>query len=236
MNSTETQQAGSTAAESERIGLIEDIDLIIFDMDGVIADTAEGHKLAWREYMGRFGREFTDEQFHAIFGTGNRELCPILFPERNLSEAEIQQIGEEKEALFREKSRRLLRTYPGFERFLDTCDQHNLPMAVGSSACRENVDFVLGELGIVSRFRAIVSADDVENAKPAPDIFLRAAELAGVAPERALVLEDSMMGIAAARNAGMQVIGLATTHAKSELGSTDLTANDFIELMELTGI
>lgn len=213
--------------------LKKNISLVIFDMDGVIADTAEGHKMAWREYMARFNRPFTDEEFQAIFGTGNKELCPILFPERNLSSEEITMIGDEKEALFREKARGLLRTYPGFQEFLNLCDSLNVKMAVGSSACRANVEFVLEELNIADRFTAVVSADDVENAKPAPDIFLKAAELAGENVGSCLVLEDSRMGIAAAVNAGIRVAGMTTTHDAHELEDTDVLAGDFLELAAL---
>ena len=229
--SPDTAEAARVTGAGIHLG--DTVSLVIFDMDGVIADTAGGHKSAWREYMSRFNRTFTEEEFRSIFGTGNKELCRILFPDRDLSDDDIFRIGNVKEALFREKARGLLSTYPGFHRFLDLCDERNIPMVVGSSACRENVDFVLEELGIAHRFVATVSADDVENAKPAPDIFLKAAELGGSTPSESLVLEDSMMGIRAAGNAGMRVAGLATTHDSDELIGTDIIAGDFHELITL---
>ena len=205
--------------------------LIIFDMDGVIADTAESHKLAWRRYLARFDKPFTDEDFLAVFGTGNKELCPILFPERQLSNEEIERIGMEKEAMFRSVASGRLTTYPGFYEFLDACKAAGIPLAVGSSACRDNVDFVLEELNIADRFRHTVSASDAPNAKPAPDIFLKAAALAGVAPAQCLVLEDSLMGIRAGQAAGMTVTALATTHAAHELTEADHVVKDFLNLL-----
>ncbi len=218
---------------TQKILLRENVSLIIFDMDGVIADTAEAHKLAWREYLSRFNKPFTDDQFKMIFGTGNSELCQILFPDRDLSDEDIERIENEKEALFRKNSTGLLVTYAGFFEFLDLCDKYDVRMAVGSSACRANVDFVLQELGISNRFVSVVSADDVEKAKPAPDIFLKAAEIAGVSPIASLVIEDSTMGIEAAGTAGMRVVGLTTTHQAHELDNTDLLSKDFKELRKL---
>jgi len=206
--------------------------LILLDMDGVIADTAPGHKRAWNAYMARHGRRFTDEEFLAIFGTGNKELCRILFPDTELSPDAIKRIGDEKEALFREMSRGLLRPYPGFHEFLDACERDGIPVAVGSSACRANVDFVLEDMGIADRFAATVSADDVRHAKPAPDIFLKAAGIVGVEPKDCLVVEDSLMGIEAAHAAGMKVVGMATTHHRDELEAADLVVEDFRDLLD----
>jgi HAD superfamily hydrolase (TIGR01509 family) len=234
MENTDTQMTTAAAArEHTSIRLGDDISLVIFDMDGVIADTAEGHKIAWREYMGRFGKPFTDAEFEAIFGIGNKELCPILFPEKELSSEDINRIGDEKEALFRDLARGVVRAYPGFHEFLDLCDRRNVKMAVGSSACRANVDFILDEMGITGRFVCTVSSDDVEKAKPEPDIFLKAARLGGVESDNCLVLEDSRMGIAAAQAAGMKVAGMTTTHTAEELPPTDLQAENFLVLSGL---
>jgi beta-phosphoglucomutase-like phosphatase (HAD superfamily) len=106
-------------------------------------------------------------------------------------------------------------------------------MAVGSSACRANVDFVLNELKVFQRFAVTVSSDDVVHAKPAPDIFLKAASDIGIEPSRALVIEDSLIGIASAKAAGMRVAGLSTTHTEAELAAADYVVRDFLHLMEL---
>ena len=208
------------------------IGLVIFDMDGVIADTAEAHKLAWKTYLADYGRDFTEAQFKAIFGTGNKELCPILFPEKQLTEDEIKKIGDDKEAAFRTVAQGNLPTYPGFYEFLEYCDSMNIPLAVGSSACRENVDFILKDLKITNRFITTVSADDVAHAKPAPDIFLKAAKNAHVPPESCLVIEDSLMGIQSGLQAGMRVVALTTTHQAEELHEAHWTTPDFFALKQ----
>lgn len=210
------------------------VSLVIFDMDGVIADTTRAHKLAWREYLQNFDRKISNDEFLSIFGMGNKELCNHLFPGIDLDAKKIRKIGVEKEALFRLHARGLLTTYSGFFEFLDFCDNKGIVMAVGSSACRKNVDFVLEELGITHRFAATVSADDVENAKPEPDIFLKAASITGTKPENALIFEDTPIGIRAAAAAGIRVGGLTTTHRAEQLCEADYVAVDFLEMRELT--
>lgn len=209
------------------------ISLVIFDMDGVIADTGGRHLASWSEYMKSLGRTFNEEKFPSIFGLGAKDFCPILFPDLELNEEGIRRITEEKESMFRESARGKLETFPGFRDFLNLCDEKDIPMAVGSSACRANVDFVLNELKVFQRFAVTVSSDDVVNAKPAPDIFLKAASDTGIEPSRALVIEDSLIGIASAKAAGMTVAGLSTTHTEAELAAADYVVRDFIHLKEL---
>jgi HAD superfamily hydrolase (TIGR01509 family) len=111
----------------------------------------------------------------------------------------------------------------------------DLPMAVASNAEAANVQFVLDAAGLRSFFRAIVDGHQVSRPKPAPDVFLKAAELLAVAPRDCIVLEDSYSGVAAARAAGMRVVGLRTTHR--ELPGTDLAVDNFLapELEEWLG-
>lgn len=208
------------------------IKLIIFDMDGVLADTTRGHMLAWQEYLSRYQRKLTDAEFKSFYGSSNDEINKTLFPDKVFSAAEIKSLSDEKEELFRESSKGRIGTYPGFFELLDLCDKQGITMVVGSSAVRKNVDFVLAELGITHRFAATVSSDDVENAKPAPDIFLKTLSLTGIDPENALVIEDSIIGVNAAVSAGIRVAALTTTHEAEELGAANMIVKDFLELMD----
>ncbi len=219
-------------------GMITDqpISLIIFDMDGVIADTTEGHKLAWKEYLTRYDRPLSDSEFLSFYGSNNEEIYNTLFPGHKFSAAELKRMSDDKETLFRQRSGGQLNTYPGFFEFLDNCDTMGISMAVGSSANRPNVDFVLEELGITGRFIATVSSDDVEFAKPEPDIFLKAVSLAGGDKKTTLVIEDSPIGIKAANSAGIRVAGLTTTHPADKIVGADLIVEDFFELMNQTSL
>jgi beta-phosphoglucomutase-like phosphatase (HAD superfamily) len=109
--------------------------------------------------------------------------------------------------------------------------------AIGSSTHRENIEISLDVLGLRSFFRDIVSAEDVSHGKPDPEVFLRAAEKIGMAPERCVVFEDAHVGIEAARRAGMRVIAVATTNPIEELGKADRAVKrlDELEAGEISG-
>lgn len=205
-------------------------------MDGVLADTTLGHKLAWQKFLSRYKRQISDAEFKSIYGLSNDEINKALFPGRDFNDADFKLMSDEKESLFRESSRGKISTYPGFFELLDLCDKLGITKVVGSSAIRKNVDFVLKELNITDRFAATVSSDDVANAKPAPDIFLKALSLTGTAPESAMVIEDSIVGINAAVSAGIRVTALTTTHKAEELGAADLIVKDFLGFMNQTSL
>jgi HAD superfamily hydrolase (TIGR01509 family) len=148
-----------------------------------------------------------------------------------VSAAEAARIGQEKEELYRAWIRRDgIRAIPGVQAFVTAARRLGLPCAIGSSAPRENVDLCLRALHLEDAFRATVSGAEVARGKPAPDIFLAAAERLGVAPENCLVFEDAPAGIRAAHAAGMRAIALLTSHAREELAEADGFALDFADL------
>jgi len=112
---------------------------------------------------------------------------------------------------------------PGLRRFVES--HRDTPMGIASNAEPENIDILLDRAGLRPYFRVVVDGHQVRNPKPYPDIYLRAAELLGVAPRNCIVFEDSHSGVAAAVSAGMRVIGLRTTEAN--LPGTHLTIDDF---------
>lgn len=192
---------------------------LLFDMDGVIADTREAHMLSWVRYAGLLGRTIDPEEFMRMtFGRGNNEVLTYFFPERAGDLPFLAEEGRRKELLFLEEFQRL-RVGPlaGLEDLLRRAGGAGLRSAVGSSAPRMNIDAVIGGFGMMERFETIVSMEDVRRAKPAPDIFLLCAERLGVPPQDCLVLEDSLHGLHAARAAGCTSIGFATMHAAEEL-------------------
>jgi beta-phosphoglucomutase-like phosphatase (HAD superfamily) len=113
------------------------------------------------------------------------------------------------------------RPFVGQTEFLSHLAQSGIPRVIGSSTHRENITCTLDILGLGGRFAAIVSSEDVSHGKPDPEVFLRAAEKIGVAPDRCVVFEDAHVGIAAARAAGMKVVGVSGTHPSSALKEAD---------------
>jgi beta-phosphoglucomutase family hydrolase len=196
----------------------------VFDMDGVLVDNARFHERAFEEYFDRFGTRLAPE----MFGRGNDELMAELFPDVN--EERRRELAAGKEAYYRQIYEPHIRPVDGLIEFLQELKSHGILVAVGSSAPIENIDFVLDQLQIRNYFDVVVVAAMVQRAKPAPDIYLKAAELLNVNPENCVVFEDALAGIAAARSAGMKVVGLATSLCRERLSDVNCIINDFTEI------
>ncbi|MNX92017.1 Fructose-1-phosphate phosphatase YqaB [compost metagenome] len=127
--------------------------------------------------------------------------------------------SQRKEDLYQELYRPHLELIPGLNRFLEKASDSGVSMAIGSAANRSAIDFVLDNLEIRSYFGAIVGAEDVEESKPNPEVFLKGAHLLGIKPEECVVFEDVPKGAEAALNAGMKVVIVTTTHREDEFSN-----------------
>jgi len=182
-------------------------------MDGVIVHSNPIHREAWRLYNSRHGIA-TDEGMQArMFGKRNDEIVRDFFG-GHLSDAEVFEHGAAKERLYREMiGTRVERSLvPGVREFLERC--RGISTAVATNAEPANVNFILRAAGLEHLFRAVVDGHQVSLPKPHPAIYLRAAEMLGVAPGECVVFEDSVPGVESALSAGMTVVGLLTTHAE----------------------
>jgi beta-phosphoglucomutase len=189
---------------------------VIFDMDGVLVLSAPAHWTAWVDAAARHGVQLTREQFLSFNGLTNPDICARLWGDR-ATPAFVADLATQKERAFREAIAADVPLAPGCRELLAQLRTRDVPIAVGTSAPRENVDLVLDGGGIRPFFGAVVHADLVQRGKPAPDIFLRAAELLGLPPERCIVVEDAPMGVRAAKAAGMAAVGVLTNHTADEL-------------------
>ncbi len=199
----------------------------IFDMDGVLVDNIRYHFRAWREFARRRGVPFDETTFrNTLFGKTNPPILRGLLGEA-IGEREIEAWADEKEALYRELHRGRVRPARGLVRLLDALRAEGVTMAVATAAPRANMDFVLAETGLAPYFRVLVDAGQVRRGKPDPEIYLAAAARLRRAPRLCVAFEDSFPGIRAARDAGMKVVGVSTTHAPDELSAADLVVADF---------
>ena len=196
----------------------------IFDMDGVIINSNPVHREAWERYNRTLGIETTEEMHQRMYGKRNDQIVRDYMG-AELSDDEVFAHGAAKERLYRELIGSNVHSFlvPGVREFLER--HRGLPMAVASNAEPLNVTFVLQSAGMLPFFRVVVDGHQVSNPKPAPDVYLKAAELLHVAPRECVVFEDSYSGVEAARAAGMQVVGLQTTH--HDLPGTELAIDDF---------
>lgn len=204
---------------------------VVWDMDGVIADTGAAHFAAWRKVLAELGRSFDEADFRRVFGIVNPDAIRFLLGEA-VSSIEIDRISERKENLFREAVQGRVSLFPGVETWLERLGKQGYRQAIASSAPRLNIDVLLHSLSIGSHFQAIVSAEDVTVGKPDPSIFLRAAAALDVSPVRCVVVEDSVAGVQAARRAGMVCVAVTTTQMAERLSNADLVVKRLTELAD----
>jgi beta-phosphoglucomutase len=204
----------------------------IFDMDGTLVDNMRFHAEAWVALSRRLGLEATAEDFERKYaGKKNDEILPILLG-RPLSPQELSQFADEKETHYRKLYTPHLGLLRGADDFLIRLAAAGVHLAVATAAPPENRTLVLDGLNLRARFARVVGAEEVTRGKPAPDIFLAAAQSVGVDPAACVVFEDAVNGILAARAAGMVAVGITST-TPSELlreAGAHWTAPDFASL------
>jgi len=168
--------------------------------------------------------------FKRGFGMKNEVIIPELLGWTAVP-TEVRILSLRKEALYREIVREKgIEPLPGVREFLQSLKEHGVPCVIGSSTHRENVTTTLEVLGLEDFFTAIVTAEDVKRGKPDPEVFLTAATRIDVAPADAIVFEDALVGIAAAKAAGMRVVAVATTEPKDKLAHADWVVDRLDEL------
>jgi beta-phosphoglucomutase len=186
------------------------IQAFIFDMDGTLVDNADFHTQAWAELLNEIGIGIEPVDLHRLnAGKTNAETLRALLGD-GLTETELKDLSRRKESLYREAYRPHLQAVPGLYSFLFQARSLGVSMAVASSADEQNIAMILDGLGIRDYFTAVVGAEDVQNSKPHPEMFLTAARRLGVTPQDCLVFEDSPAGIESARRAGMRTVVLTT--------------------------
>jgi HAD superfamily hydrolase (TIGR01509 family) len=188
---------------------------VIFDMDGVLIDSHPVHKKVWAEFLASLNRPVSDEELDFVLDGRKREEILRHFL-GNLPAEQIRDYGQRKDKIYAESSRNL-KTISGVEEFLGLLASAGFPMAVATSASFARARGTLDELGILPRFSALVTGNDVENGKPNPEIFVRAAERLNLAPCSLLVVEDAISGVKAAKSAGMKCLGIAADGRREKL-------------------
>ncbi|PIR75107.1 MAG: hypothetical protein CO030_02400 [Candidatus Magasanikbacteria bacterium CG_4_9_14_0_2_um_filter_42_11] len=209
---------------------LEHIKAAIFDIDGTMIDNMPFHKKAWKEFCARKGIHLSDGDFKQnISGLRNDQICKNLFGD-TITEAEIEAYAAEKESVYRELYKPHIHEVAGLTEMLNSIKKRDKKLAIATTAPKENREFVLNALGLEEYFEVILGEEDVQKGKPDPEIYLKTAELLGVAPDSCIVFEDSPVGVASAKNAGMTVVGITTTHSEDELEKADIIVQNFTEL------
>jgi kojibiose phosphorylase len=181
---------------------------VIFDLDGVLTDTSELHYLGWKRVADEEGIPFDREANDAIRGLPRRETLLQILGDRPATEEQIQDMMERKNGYFLELIEEITADdlLPGVENLLQELRAAGIKVALGSSS--KNAQTVIQRLGIKDKLDAIADGYSVSQPKPAPDLFLFAAQQIGISPSHCVVVEDATAGIEAARAAGMWSVGL----------------------------
>ncbi|MFC4728455.1 HAD family hydrolase [Coralloluteibacterium thermophilus] len=190
-----------TGARNDALCLREEIDAVVFDMDGLLIDSERPLRAATLAAAARVGREMDDAFYASLIGVATSETWARIAEHLGGAAA----LDEFRAALDAEIAARHgeVALMAGVEALLAHLDEAGLPMAVCTNSRRASAERHLAAAGIRERFRAVVTRDDVVQGKPHPEPYLRAAGALGVAPARCLALEDSHNGIRAAHAAGM---------------------------------
>ena len=194
----------------------------LFDLNGTIIDDMHYHAKAWHQILTKdLGADLTWDEVKVQMYGKNEEVLARIFGEDHFSDEEVERLSTKKEEYYQEAYKPHLELIKGFQNFLEQAAAHPVKVAVATAAITGNVDFVVDNLNIRQYFDAVVSADDVENSKPDPETFLKAAEKLQVKPEDCIVFEDATKGVEAAQNAGMKCIVITTAHPKEEFKDFD---------------
>src|SRR5437764_4484213 len=204
------------------------IQAVIWDLDGVIIDSADEHRRAWQRLAREEEIKFTDEDFWATFGKRNDDIIAIL--RGHLSQEQVQLLTDRKEIYFRDLIRQTAAALPGSMELMRSLHEAGYLQALASSAPIENIQLISEVLRLERYLTALVSGETVPHGKPAPDIFLKAAQELHIEPSRCLVIEDAVAGVEAAHAAGMRCIAVAGNRDLPGLRKAELMVKTLLEV------
>ena len=209
----------------------------IFDLDGVIVDTAKYHYLAWKNLADALGFDFTEKHNELLKGVSRVKSLEILLNigKVHLSEDKKKQLLIEKNTVYLEFVHKMTsdEILPGVIEILNFLEVNNIEFALGSAS--KNAPLILEKVGLLNRFTVIVDGNDVSKAKPDPEVFLIGAEKLSSKPENCVVFEDAIAGVQAANAAQMISIGIGDKNVLSEAdyvfeNMSDITS-DFLQTL-----
>ncbi|WP_330295100.1 HAD family hydrolase [Streptomyces sp. NBC_00503] len=189
---------------------------VIFDLDGTLVDSEPNYYESGRRTLERHGVPgFTWEEHSRYIGIGTLETLEIL-RERYAIPAPVEQLLAEQNAAYLELARTHTEAYPQMRTFVERLHADGVPMAVASGSSLEAIDAVLAGTGLDALLTTVVSAEEVAQGKPAPDVFLEAARRLGAEPADCVVVEDAAPGALAARAAGMDCVAIPYVAATAD--------------------
>lgn len=210
------------------------IKAIVFDFDGVLADSEPLHLAACQEVFSSIGLVLTREEYYARYlGFDDATMFRAVATDRGweLDDAKVSALIAEKGRLFDEIIERTDVLYPGAAQCVERLAP-KFPLGIASGALRHEVSMILQRARLDRHFRFIVASGDTPNSKPAPDPYLRAAELHGLPPAACVAIEDSRWGIESAKIAGLKCVGITNTYPAEKLTTADRVVSSLDEFSD----
>ncbi len=201
---------------------------VIFDMDGVLVDSAKPHLRSWELLSEETGVAISAKQIADTFGRHNSDIIPRLFGD--VSGERLRTLASRKEKLYRDLVRDNPPLVEGATDLIEQLNTADCKLAIGSSGPLDNIQLILSALGADKTIATIVSGDDVTRGKPDPQVFAIACERLGLSPSRCVVIEDAPVGIEAAMAAGTKPIGVCLYQTRDALGAADLIVEKLSDL------
>lgn len=202
---------------------------VIFDMDGTLVDSTKADFLAWQKLFSYYDKHLSFREYLPLLGLKSSQVVRDFLPVKN--DEDVQIALTKKLVFFHEIiSENGIFPVPYADVFLMQIKRLGIPVALATSSRRAKMEMVMEKLGLLDYFDAVVTGGDVSEGKPAPDIFLLAAEKLGVSPPSIIVFEDASNGVKAAKNAGMKCVALASHLNKDSLKEADLVIDTFQDL------
>jgi len=217
-----------TKNEQEQFFMPNVIQAVIWDLDGVIIDSADEHRRAWQRLAREEGITMTDADFWATFGKRNDDIFALIWG--NLPAERVKALADRKEMYFRELIRESAAPLPGAMELMRGLHEAGFSQALASSTPLENIQLISDVLGLKRYLSVLVSGETVARGKPAPDIFLQAAKELHMDPTVCLVFEDAVAGVQAAHAAGMRCIAVAGNRDLPGLREAELMVKDLTEV------
>lgn len=210
----------------------------IFDLDGVIVDTAVYHYKAWKRLANEMGFDFTEHQNEQLKGVSRMASLDLVLGWGNITDAtdaEKEEMATRKNNWYTEMINLMTpdEILTGAGEFVQSCRDAGIKTAIGSAS--KNTPIILAKLQLTPLFDAVVDGNSVSKAKPDPEVFLKGAEALGVSPADCVVFEDAVAGVEAAKNAGMKAVGIGSPETLSEadvvVSGLDKVTLDMIEAL-----
>lgn len=200
----------------------------IFDMDGTLIASTRADYLAWKKVFEQEGRDLSFQDYEPLLGM---KSSVVVSEKLGLSGEAFDKAMTDKIRFFEEVVKRDgIEVYEGVYRFLEEIKSAGFKCALATSSRRPKTEMLLDSLNLKKYFEVVVTGDMIEHSKPAPDIYLFAAEKLNARPSECVVLEDAVAGVAAAKAAGMCCIAISNTHLPGQLQGADVVAESFLEL------